>query len=159
MQSQQYHIDVRIPALCAGVSAVSALAGYGNAELQLLASQQGFAGLTHVTPNTAQSSDVCQWVREMDFQATTDVRTLPIAAGLLAEGKAWRHKEPFSLGGVSKILAVLAVIGGAFVQFIGMKPLNEKVFYLMIAMLVVMAVCWFVFGERNRFEGSPIIKE
>ena len=84
---------------------------------------------------------------------------MPIAAGLLAEGKTWRHKGPFSLGGFSKMLGVLAVIGGAFVQFIGMKPPNEKVFYLMIAMLVVMALFWFVFGERNRFKGPPSIKE
>ncbi len=85
--------------------------------------------------------------------------TMPIAAGFLAEGKSWKHKGPFSLGGFSKVLAVLAVIGGAFVQFIGMKPPNEKVFYLMIAMLVVMAVFWFMFGERNRFKGPPSVKE
>ena len=42
----------------------------------LLASQQGFAGLTHVTPNTAQSSEVCQWVREIDYQAPTDSRDI-----------------------------------------------------------------------------------
>lgn len=76
MQSQHYHIDVRIPAMCAGFSAVSMLADYSDAELQLLASQQGFAGLTHITPNNAQSSDVCQWVREMDFQAPTDTRDI-----------------------------------------------------------------------------------
>ena len=85
--------------------------------------------------------------------------TMPIAAGLLAEGKTWKHKGPFSLGGFSKILAVLAVIGGAFVQFIGMKPPNEKVFYLMIAMLLVMAIFWFVLGENKRFKGPPAVKE
>ena len=76
MQSQHYHIDVRIPAMCAGFSAVSALADYSAAELQLLANQQGFAGLTHVTPYTAQSSDVCQWVREIDYQTPTDARDI-----------------------------------------------------------------------------------
>jgi amino acid transporter len=85
--------------------------------------------------------------------------TMPIAAGLLAEGKTWRHKGPFSLGGMSKILAVLAVIGGVFVQFIGMKPPNQKVFYLMIAMLVIMTIFWFVLGEKNRFKGPPAIHE
>ena len=81
--------------------------------------------------------------------------TMPIAAGLLVEGKTWRHKGPFNLGGMSKILAVLAVIGGAFVQFFGMKPPNEKVFYLTLIMLGVMAVFWFLLGEKKRFTGPP----
>ena len=76
MQSQHYHIDVRIPAICTGFKTASALQDYSDAELMLLASQQGFAGLTHVTLNTAQSSDVCQWVREMDYQAPTDARDI-----------------------------------------------------------------------------------
>ena len=76
MQSQQYHIDVRIPAICTGFKAASALQDYSNEELLLLASQQGFAGLTHVTPSTLNSSEVCQWVREMDYQAPTDARDI-----------------------------------------------------------------------------------
>ncbi len=76
MQSQHYHIDLRIPAACTGFRAVTALQDYSDEELILLASQQGFAGLTHVTPNTPQSSDVCQWVREIDFQAPTDSRDI-----------------------------------------------------------------------------------
>ena len=76
MQSQHYHIDIRIPAICADFKAATSLQDYSEAELLLLASQQGFAGLTHVTPNTAQSSDVCQWVREVDYQAPTDVRDI-----------------------------------------------------------------------------------
>ena len=76
MQSQHYHIDVRIPAICTGFKAASALQEYSDAELLLLASQQGFAGLTHVTPHTAQSSDMCQWLREIDYQAPTDARDI-----------------------------------------------------------------------------------
>ena len=76
MQSQHYHIDVRIPALCVGFKAAASLQDYSDVELLLLATQQGFAGLTHVTPHTAQSSDVCQWVREMDYQAPTDARDI-----------------------------------------------------------------------------------
>src|SRR5258707_6955390 len=37
---------------------------------------------------------------------------MPVAAGLLAEGKAWKEKGPFNLGTLSKPLAVLAIIGG-----------------------------------------------
>ena len=83
----------------------------------------------------------------------------PIAAGILAEGKTWTHKGPFNLGGISKLVAVLAVLGGAVLVFAGIQPPNEKVLYVTIAMLVVMALFWFVFGERNRFKGPPAVKE
>ena len=68
MQTQQYHIDVRIPATCANIRKVNSLEDYTDEELLLLASQQGFAGITQVTPSTAKSSDICQWHREIDFQ-------------------------------------------------------------------------------------------
>ena len=76
VQSQHYHIDIRIPAICADFKAATSLQDYSEAELLLLASQQGFAGLTHVTPCTAQSSEVCQWVREIDYQTPTDSRDI-----------------------------------------------------------------------------------
>jgi hypothetical protein len=76
MQSQHYHIDVRISAMCAGFKSATSIQDYSDKELMLLASQQGFAGLTHVTLNTSQSSDVCQWVREIDYQAPTDARDI-----------------------------------------------------------------------------------
>jgi amino acid transporter len=84
---------------------------------------------------------------------------MPVAAGLLAEGKTWKHKGPFNLGGLSKLIASLAVIGGGFLVFVGIQPPNEKVLYLTIAMLVVMAIFWFVFGESKRFKGPPAIQE
>ena len=84
---------------------------------------------------------------------------MPVAAGLLAEGKTWTHKGPFNLGGMSKLIGSAAVIGGAFLVFVGIQPPNEKVLYLTIAMLVVMGIFWFVFGERNRFKGPPSVQE
>ena len=84
---------------------------------------------------------------------------MPIAAGILAEGKTWTHKGPFNLGGISKLVGVLAVIGGAVLVFAGIQPPNEKVLYVTIAMLVVMALFWFIFGERSRFKGPPAVKD
>ncbi len=84
---------------------------------------------------------------------------MPVAAGILAEGKTWTHKGPFNLGGISKLVAVLAVIGGAVLVFAGIQPPNEKVLYVTIAMLVVMALFWFLFGERSRFKGPPSVKD
>ena len=84
---------------------------------------------------------------------------MPVAAGILAEGKTWKHKGPFDLKGLSKPIAVLAVIGGGFLVIVGVQPPNEKVLYVTIAMLIVMGIFWFLFGERNRFKGPPTIKE
>ncbi len=84
---------------------------------------------------------------------------MPIAAGILAEGKTWTHKGPFNLGAASKLIAGLAVLGGAFLVFVGIQPPNEKVLHLVIAMLIVMAAFWFVFGESKRFKGPPSLKE
>ena len=76
MQTQQYHIDIRIPATLTAIRAVHSLEDYSDEELLLLASQQGFAGITQVTPSTAKSSDICQWYREIDFQPQTDARDI-----------------------------------------------------------------------------------
>ena len=84
---------------------------------------------------------------------------MPTAAGLLAEGKTWKHKGPFNLGGLSKPIGILAVLGGSLLAYVGMQPPNEKVLYLTLAMLVVMAIFWFVFGESKRFKGPPAIYE
>lgn len=80
---------------------------------------------------------------------------MPTAAGLLAEGKTWNHKGPFNLGGLSKPIALLAVLGGSLLVYIGMQPPNQKVFYLTVAMLIVMAIFWFLLGEKKRFKGPP----
>jgi uncharacterized membrane protein YccC len=60
---------------------------------------------------------------------------------------------------MSKLVGVLAVIGGGFLVMVGIQPPNEKVLYVTIGMLVVMAVFWFVLGEKNRFKGPPAVKE
>ena len=76
MQTKQYHIDIRIPASRAVIRAVHSLEDYNDEELLIIASQQGFAGITQVIPSTAKSSDICQWHREIDFQPKTDVRDI-----------------------------------------------------------------------------------
>ena len=77
MQSQHYHIDLRIPrAVQTGLRKVESLQDYNDDELLLLASQQGFAGITNVTLANNQSSDICQWLREIDFQPKTSARDM-----------------------------------------------------------------------------------
>ena len=81
---------------------------------------------------------------------------MPVAAGLRAEmNGSWTDKGPFELGAASKIVAVLAIIGCALLIFVGVQPPNEKVGYLIVAMLIAMAIIWVAF-ESRRFRGPPI---
>lgn len=82
----------------------------------------------------------------------------PIAAGLLAEGKTWTHKGPFNLGGASKLVAVLAIIGGVILAFVGTQPPNEKVLYLVVGLAVVLLIFWFA-GVRSTFKGPPMVSK
>jgi amino acid transporter len=79
---------------------------------------------------------------------------MPIIAGFFAEGKTWKEKGPFNLGIWSKPNAILATIGAVILAITGFFPPNQKVFYLTVAMVVVMVIMWYGF-ERNRFEGVP----
>ena len=76
MQSQHYHIDIRLPASRNKVRNVSALAEYTDEELLILAEQQGFAGLTQIELANENSSEVCQWLREIDFQPPNGSRDI-----------------------------------------------------------------------------------
>ncbi len=81
---------------------------------------------------------------------------MPIAAGLRAEmNGTWTTKGPFELGAGSKLVALLAIIGCALLIFVGVQPPNEKVGYLIVAMLIAMGVIWAAF-EAKRFQGPPI---
>ena len=79
---------------------------------------------------------------------------MPIAAGLIAEGKNWTQKGPFHLGAFSKPNAVFAIIGGLILAWVGFQPPNEKVLYLTIGLIVVLIILWFAL-ERKRFAGPP----
>jgi amino acid transporter len=81
--------------------------------------------------------------------------TMPVLAGLLAEGKGWKEKGPFNLGVWSKPNALLAVVGAIVLAITGFFPPNEKVFYLTVAMVIVMFGAWFAL-ESKRFLGVPI---
>jgi amino acid transporter len=80
---------------------------------------------------------------------------MPVAAGLLAEGKTWTKKGPFDLKALSKPVAVLAVIGGGILIWVGVQPPNEKVGYLILGLVVALIVLWFAM-ERKRFQGPPM---
>jgi amino acid transporter len=79
---------------------------------------------------------------------------MPIAAGFLAEGKTWREKGPFNLSSFSKPIALLAVLGGLILAWVGFQPPNQKVLYLTIGLILFLVILWFT-AERKRFEGPP----
>jgi amino acid transporter len=83
---------------------------------------------------------------------------MPVAAGLNAEGKTWVRKGPFNLGMWSKPIATLAVLGGAVLVYVGIQPPNEKVLYISLLLIAIMAVFWYGFGVRTRFAGPPEVK-
>jgi amino acid transporter len=83
---------------------------------------------------------------------------MPIAAGLLREGKTWTKKGPFDLGSLSKPVALLAVIGCILLIIVGVQPPNEKVGYLLFWGVIVLTVIWWVV-ERRRFAGPPLTPE
>ena len=131
---RKVHPTLKTPVIATWVSAILAIAAtlYGDAFIVLATGSAVFLYISYV---------------------------MPIAAGLLAEGKTWTHKGPFNLGGLSKPIAALAVLGGSVLAYVGMQPPNQKVLYLTLIMLAVMAVFWFVFGEKKRFKGPPAVKE
>jgi amino acid transporter len=79
---------------------------------------------------------------------------MPIAAGFMAEGKTWIQKGPFNLGRWSKPNAIFAVVGGIVLSITAFFPPNQQVFYLTVALLIVMPILWFAY-VRTRFEGIP----
>jgi amino acid transporter len=83
---------------------------------------------------------------------------MPIGAGVLAEGKSWTKKGPFNLGGASKLVGVLAVLGGAVLAFVGFQPPYQLVGEFLAGAIVLLIVVWFAF-ERNRFAGPPLTPE
>jgi amino acid transporter len=79
----------------------------------------------------------------------------PIGAGMLAEGRTWTQKGPFQLGVWSKPFAIIAVVGGLVLFYIGVQPPNAALITYTIVLLVIMAVLWFGVA-RTRFPGPPI---
>lgn len=80
---------------------------------------------------------------------------MPIAAGVLAEGKRWTKKGPFNLGAWSRPIGVLAVFGGGVLAFVGSQPPYQLVGKFLGGTVVLLALVWFLL-ERNRFPGPPL---
>jgi hypothetical protein len=68
---------------------------------------------------------------------------MPISAGFIGEGKWWTKKGPFDLKGLSKLVALLAIIGCILLIVVGVQPPNEKVGYLLVLGVLVLLTIWY----------------
>jgi amino acid transporter len=80
---------------------------------------------------------------------------MPIAAGLLAEGKSWTEFGPFRLGVWSKPLGIIAVLGVLVLMYAGIQPPFDILINYAIGLVVLLVVLWFGL-EARRFKGPPI---
>ncbi|WP_298216051.1 APC family permease [Acidocella sp.] len=81
--------------------------------------------------------------------------TMPVVAGLFAEGRSWTEFGPFRLGVFSKPLALISTVGSLLLIYIGTRPPNDILDSYFIGLLVLIAVIWFGVA-RTRFPGPPI---
>jgi amino acid transporter len=80
---------------------------------------------------------------------------MPVAAGLLAEGKTWTEFGPFRLGVWSKPFAVITVLGVLVLMYAGIQPPFDILINYAIGLIVLLVVLWFGI-ESRRFKGPPI---
>jgi amino acid transporter len=80
---------------------------------------------------------------------------MPVAAGLLAEGKSWTEFGPFRLGIWSKPLGIIAVLGVLVLMYAGIQPPFDILINYAIGLLILLVVLWFGI-EARRFKGPPI---
>jgi amino acid transporter len=80
---------------------------------------------------------------------------MPVAAGLLAEGKTWTNFGPFHLGIWSKPLALVVIAGVLVLMYAGIQPPFDILINYAIGLIIVMLVLWFGI-ESRRFKGPPI---
>ena len=66
-----------------------------------------------------------------------------------------RNYGPYRLGIWSKPLGAIAVIGGAFILWVGLQPPTDVLINYFLGILGLLLIGWFVL-ERRRFPGPPI---
>jgi hypothetical protein len=70
LQTTSWHADIRVPFPRPALPGSGGLQRYTRAQLEWLASQQGFVGITRVQEST------CQWQRHADFRPPTGLRDI-----------------------------------------------------------------------------------
>ncbi|WP_284946650.1 amino acid permease [Acidisoma cladoniae] len=76
---------------------------------------------------------------------------MAILAAMFAKNRSY---GPFRLGGWSKPLGIIAIIGGVFIIWVGLNPPTSILLSYFVGILALLVVGWFGF-ERRRFPGPP----
>ncbi|HUE15011.1 MAG TPA: amino acid permease [Planctomycetaceae bacterium] len=79
---------------------------------------------------------------------------LPTLLGLIAYGRTWTAMGPWSLGRWYRVLAVVCLVGCAFLLVIGVQPPNDKALWIVLGSWGLTATVWFGY-MRYRFQGPP----
>jgi len=80
---------------------------------------------------------------------------MPIAAGLLAEGKTWTAFGPFHLGALSKPFAVVTVVGVVILIWIGIQPPSDIIINYALGVVALLLIGWFGYARKG-FAGPPM---
>jgi len=98
---------------------------------------------------------------------------MPIAAGMVGEGKTWREFGPFRLGVWSKPFAIISILGAIMLVYAGTQPPFDPIILPLfpdlpvplnwltnplVFIAVALAIGWFA-SESRRFRGPPIGEE
>lgn len=104
-------------------------------------------GFTIDTPVYTTIATVCVIFLYLSYGA-------PTLLGLLAYGRTWTAMGPWSLGRWYPVLAVICLLGCAFLLVIGVQPPNDKALWIVLGACGLTAAVWFGF-MRARFDGPP----
>jgi amino acid transporter len=98
---------------------------------------------------------------------------MPIAAGMIGEGKTWTEFGPFRLGVWSKPFAIISILGAIMLIYAGTQPPFDPIILPLfpdwpwpinwltnplVFIAVALAIGWFA-SESKRFKGPPIGEE
>ena len=83
---------------------------------------------------------------------------MPVASGLLAEGRIRTGKGPLRLGLWSKPCALLAIVGACVLAYVGIQPPNERVLHVLVCFIFALLFIWYVLGVRKTFAGPTSLK-
>jgi amino acid transporter len=120
---------------------------YGSPAIAIWATSTLSILLTIYTPIYTTLASACAILLYLSY-------ALPTLLGLLAYGRSWTDMGPWSLGRWYQPLAVVCLIGCAFLLVIGIQPPNEKAGWIVLGACGLTATVW-LGVMRHRFEGPP----
>ncbi|HEV8068290.1 MAG TPA: amino acid permease [Planctomycetaceae bacterium] len=120
---------------------------YGSPAIAIWATAALAIVLTMYSPIYTTLASACAILLYLSY-------ALPTLLGLLAYGRSWTDMGPWSLGRWYQPLAVVCLIGCAFLLVIGIQPPNEKAGWIVLGAFGLTGAVWFSV-MRHRFQGPP----